>query len=75
MYIFGSQFTAVIDRVCMHVLSGKKIIPSHVLAPLSRVFPLLAEFGRLSTLTRVAILRTTKFRRVVKVAILSAVIG
>lgn len=39
------------------------------------VFPLLAEFGRLSTLTRVAILRTAEFRRVVRVAILSAVIG
>lgn len=61
---------------CMHACTEwKKKIPSHVLAPLSRVFPLLAEFGRLSTLTRVAILRTTKFRRVVKVAILSAVIG
>lgn len=35
VYIFGSQFTAVIDHVCMHVLSEKSA--SHILALLSRV--------------------------------------
>lgn len=39
------------------------------------VFLLLAEFGSLSTLTRVAILHTGEFRHVVKCAILSAPIG
>lgn len=75
MYIFGSQFTAVIDHVCMHVLSEKKCKSCFGSTFACVFFLLLAEFGSLSTLTRVAILHTAEFDRVVKCAILSTPIG